>query len=168
VSVCDKCSSSDKTAEITAVPISSSASAATTGYGCKNSILPLVSPLCVWRGLCVVVRVEFKMKHPVVLFSPKDTLWIMSLNTFLSITSWHRIRIEMFIVAKLVNITLWNPKVHCRVHKKPPLNPVLSQINPLHTFTSSFYQILFSRLVIRTFTFISPDVKSSFQDSRLI
>jgi hypothetical protein len=30
-SVCDKCSSSDKTAEITAVPISSSASAATTG-----------------------------------------------------------------------------------------------------------------------------------------
>jgi hypothetical protein len=27
-------SSSDKTAEITAVPISSSASAATTGYGC--------------------------------------------------------------------------------------------------------------------------------------
>jgi hypothetical protein len=34
--VCDKCSSSDKTAEVTAVPISSSASAATTGYGCKN------------------------------------------------------------------------------------------------------------------------------------
>jgi hypothetical protein len=42
VFVCDKCSSSDRTAEITAVPISSSASAATTGYGCKNSILPLV------------------------------------------------------------------------------------------------------------------------------
>jgi hypothetical protein len=37
VFVCDKCSSSDKTAEITAVPISSSASAATTRYGCKNS-----------------------------------------------------------------------------------------------------------------------------------
>jgi hypothetical protein len=50
VSVCDKCSSSDKSAQITAVPISSSASAATTGYGCKNSILPLVSWSC-----CVVV-----------------------------------------------------------------------------------------------------------------
>jgi hypothetical protein len=37
------CSSSDKIAETTAVPISSSASAATTGYGCKNSIFPLVS-----------------------------------------------------------------------------------------------------------------------------
>jgi hypothetical protein len=45
-SVCDKCSSSDKAAEITAVPISSSASAATTGHGCKNSILPLVLLFC--------------------------------------------------------------------------------------------------------------------------
>jgi hypothetical protein len=43
VFACDKCSFSDKIAEITAVPISSSALAATTGYGCKNSILPLVS-----------------------------------------------------------------------------------------------------------------------------
>jgi hypothetical protein len=42
-SVCDKCSSSDRTAEIMYVSISSSASAATTAYGCKNSILPLVS-----------------------------------------------------------------------------------------------------------------------------
>jgi hypothetical protein len=45
VFACDKCSSSDK-AEITALPISSSASAATMGYGCKNSILPLVSSFC--------------------------------------------------------------------------------------------------------------------------
>jgi hypothetical protein len=39
----DKCSWSDKTAEITAVPIPSSASAATAGYGCKNSILSSLS-----------------------------------------------------------------------------------------------------------------------------
>jgi hypothetical protein len=44
--VCDKCSSSDKTAEITAVPISSNASAATTGYGGKKSIFPVVSAFC--------------------------------------------------------------------------------------------------------------------------
>jgi altronate dehydratase len=43
VFVREKCSSSDRTAEITAVPVSSSASAATTGYGCNNSILTLVS-----------------------------------------------------------------------------------------------------------------------------
>jgi hypothetical protein len=42
VFVRDKGLSSDKTAEITAVPISSSASAATTEYGSKYSILPLV------------------------------------------------------------------------------------------------------------------------------
>jgi hypothetical protein len=43
VLVSDKCSLSFKTVEITAILISSSASAVTVGYGCKNSILLLVS-----------------------------------------------------------------------------------------------------------------------------
>jgi hypothetical protein len=59
VFVGDKCSSSDNTAKITAVTISSTASTATTKYGCKNSILSLVSSFCVWKGSCVVVRVAF-------------------------------------------------------------------------------------------------------------
>jgi hypothetical protein len=40
---------------------------------------------------------------------------------------------------------LWNRTVHCRVHKCPPLLPVLNQINPAHTlssylFSDPFYQ----------------------------
>jgi hypothetical protein len=54
--VCDKCSPSDKTTEITAVPISSGASAATTGYGCKHSVLPLFSSFWATRDSCEVFR----------------------------------------------------------------------------------------------------------------
>jgi hypothetical protein len=50
---------SDKTTEISAIPISISASAATTGYGCKNSILLLVSKFYARWSSCVVVRVAF-------------------------------------------------------------------------------------------------------------
>jgi hypothetical protein len=39
---------------------------------------------------------------------------------------------------------LWNPKAHCRAHKSPPLVPVLSQIDPVHTITSCLSKINFN------------------------
>jgi hypothetical protein len=56
---CDKCSSSYKTGEVTAVLISGSRSSAATGHKCKNSISHWFCCLLCERDSCVVVRVAF-------------------------------------------------------------------------------------------------------------
>ena len=46
-----------------------------------------------------------------------------------------------FVASQEIPRILWKPKVHYRTHKRPPLVPILGQLNPVHIPTSHLLQI---------------------------
>ena len=48
---------------------------------------------------------------------------------------------KWFAASQEIPCILWNPKVHYRIHKRPPHVPILGQPNPVHIPTSHLLEI---------------------------
>jgi hypothetical protein len=121
VLVCGKCSSSDKTTEIRAVLMSSSASVVTTGYGYEKSTLPLFSSLCEWR-CSYVVELRFKWG---ILYRAIQKEWYTFICLLRNHWVWNQVICIKVLNLKVMNTQYGHPFSHSIHQVDNPIPAIL-------------------------------------------
>ena len=80
------------------------------------------------QSLAVLQSCAWKDRHGKQYLSECCLLDLLTYSTVQS-PSWEA---NWFAASQEIPLILWNPKVHYRIHKRPPPVPILGQPNPVH------------------------------------